>query len=371
MENSLEKNIEVINVQPVEDITLLDLPLEEQEKVRAYAQNIDVKNAAAVLQYGSSAQQKLTVFADEALQSVRTKDTGVVGETLVNLVGQLQGFSADSGKKGILGFFYKGASQIQALKTRYDNTSVSVEKVAGVLDNHRYQLLEDIKMLDRLYEQNLGFYRQLCFYILSGKEKIADLRENDYVALHTKAEETGDPADAQAVSDLSEAIDRFEKKVYDLELTRQVSLQMAPQIRLLQNNDSMMADKIHSALVNTLPLWKSQMVLALGLENARAAVAAQTAVTDATNRMLLQNAEVLKQGTIDTARASNRGIVDLDTLEKTNQALIDSLTEVQDIQRTGREQRAAAEGRLRQMEDALKQKLLEMRDRPYTSEKTT
>ena len=366
MENRLE-SVDVINVHMPEDITLLDLPKEEQTKVRAVAQQIDVKNAAEVLQYGSTAQEKLTVFADTALQSVRTKDTGVVGETLVDMVGQLQGFGGDGGKKGIFGFLNKSAGQIQALKARFDKTSVSVEKVATILTDHRYTLLKDIAMLDRLYEENVAYYNELCMYILSGKEKIGELRETDYVELHKKAEETGDPADAQAVSDLAEAIDRFEKKIYDLELTRQVSLQMAPQIRLLQNNDSLMADKIHSALVNTLPLWKSQMVLALGLENSRAAIEAQTAVADATNKMLLQNAEVLKQGTIETAKASNRGVVDLETLEQTNQALIDSLTEVQNIQRTGREQRAAAEGRLRQMEDSLKQKLLEMRDRPLPS----
>lgn len=370
MEKGLEKTVDVINVHMPEDITLLDLPLEEQEKVREYAQKIDVKNASEVLQYGSTAQQKLTVFADTALQNVRAKDTGVVGDTLVDLVGQLQGFGAEGGKKGLFGLFSKGANQIQTMKARFDKTSVSVEKVAATLEDHRVNLLKDIAMLDRLYDENVAYYRQLCFYILSGKEKIGDLRDNDYVALHKKAEESGDPADAQAVSDLSEAIDRFEKKIHDLELTRQVSLQMAPQIRLLQNNDSLMADKIHSALVNTLPLWKSQMVLALGLENSRAAIEAQTAVTEATNRMLRQNAEVLKQGTIETAKAANRGIVDIETLEQTNQALIDSLTEVENIQRTGREQRAAAEGKLRQMEDALKQKLMEMRDRPFTSAQT-
>lgn len=370
MEFGLEKigeNVDVMKVQLPEDITLLDLPKEEQEKVREYAQKIDVTNAAEVLQYGAGAQQKLTVFADTALQNVRAKDTGVVGETLTDLVMQLQGFGSDGGKKGIFGLFNKGVNQVQAMKARYDKTSVSVEKVAATLEDHRISLLKDIAMLDRLYDENVAYYRQLCFYILSGKEKIAELRDKDYPETRRKAEESGDPADAQAASDLSEAINRFEMKIHDLELTRQISIQMAPQIRLLQNNDSLMADKIHSALVNTLPLWKSQMVLALGLENSRAAIAAQTAVTDATNKMLRQNAEVLKQGTIETAKAANRGIVDIETLETTNQALIDSLSEVENIQRIGREQRASAEAKLRQMEDALKAKLLEMRDRPYTS----
>ena len=218
-------------------------------------------------------------------------------------------------------------------------------------------------MLDRLYDENVAYYRQLCFYIVAGKEKIQAMREGELVQLNEKAASTGDPADAQVASDMAAAIDRFEKKIHDLELTRQISIQMAPQIRLLQNNDSLMADKIHSALVNTLPLWKSQMVLALGLENSRAAIEAQRAVTDATNRMLLQNAETLKQGTVETARAAERGVVDIETLAQTNQRLIESLTEVETIQREGRAQRAQAETRLREMEDQLKQKLLEMRDR--------
>ena len=360
------ENVDIVNVHMPQDITLAQLSQEDQQKVQEYAEKIDVTNAAEVLQYGATAQQKLTVFADTALQNVRTKDTGVVGDTLVELVGQLEGFG-ETDKKGIFGFLKKGANQVNAMKTRFDKTSVSVEKVASVLEDHRVTLLKDIAMLDRLYDENVAYYRQLCVYILSGKEKIASLRENELQQVHDKAIETGDPADAQAASDLAEAIDRFEKKVHDLELTRQISIQMAPQIRLLQNNDSLMADKIHSALVNTLPLWKSQMVLALGLENSRAAIQAQSAVTDATNRMLKENAQVLKMGTVETAKAANRGIVDIETLEQTNAALIESLSEVENIQRSGREQRAMAEVKLREMEDALKQKLLEMRDRPFTS----
>lgn len=368
MEMDQVKIAQALNVQLPQDITLMDLPKEDQEKVRQYAQTINVSNAAEVLQYGATAQQKLTVFADTALQNVRAKDTGVVGDTLVDLVAQLQGFSEPGDKKnGIFGLFKKGVNQVNSLKVRFDKTSVSVEKVASTLEDHRVNLLKDIAMLNRLYDENVAYYRQLCFYIVSGKEKIAELRENELPKVHQHAIDTGDPADAQAASDLAEAIDRFEKKIHDLELTRQISIQMAPQIRLLQNNDALMADKIHSALVNTLPLWKSQMVLALGLENSRAAIEAQTAVTDATNRMLRQNAELLKQGTIETAKAANRGIVDIETLEQTNQALIESLSEVENIQRVGREQRALAEVKLREMENALKRKLLEMRDRPFTS----
>lgn len=361
------ESVDVLKTKTPQDITLTDLPAEEQQKIRAFAEKIDVTNAAEVLQFGSAAQQKLTVFADTALASARAKDTGVAGETLANLVAQLQGFGDSGEKKGVFGFLKKGVNQAASLKARYDKVSVSVDQVAGTLEDHRVKLLKDIAMLDRLYEENVDYYRQLCFYIVAAKEKIEKIRTQELPALHEKAIASGDPADAQAASDLGASLDRFEKKVYDLELTRQISVQMAPQIRLLQNNDALMADKIHSALVNTLPLWKSQMVLALGLEHSRQAIAAQQAVTDATNRMLRENAEVLKQGTIETAKATERGIVDIETLTVTNQALIDTLTEVQTISNTGRQQRAAAEVKLREMEDQLRQKLLEVRDASNTS----
>ncbi|MDL2319115.1 toxic anion resistance protein [Eubacteriales bacterium OttesenSCG-928-A19] len=357
--------VDVLEIKQPEDITLTSLSEKDQAAVRAYADKIDVTNTSEVLQYGSTAQQKMTVFADTALESVRTKDTGAVGETLADLVAQLQGFSVDSSeKKGFLGLFRKASQSVATMKARYDKVSVSVDQVANTLEDQRVGLLKDIAMLDRLYDENIEYYRQLCFYIVAGKEKIESLRANDVPKLREKATQSGDPVDAQALNDMEAAIDRFEKKVYDLELTRQISIQMAPQIRLLQNNDSLMADKIHSAMVNTLPLWKSQMVLALGLENSRAAIAAQQAVTDATNKMLKQNAETLKQGTIETAKANERGIVDIETLVETNQKLIESLTEVDTIQREGREQRAAAEQKLRAMEDELKNKLMEIRDRP-------
>ncbi len=362
---NMQGAVDVLEIKTPKDITLVDLPEKDQAAVKEYAGKINVTNAAEVLQYGAAAQQKLTVFADTALASVKTKDTGAAGEALSGLVAQLQGFSADGGeKKGIFGLFSKGKAQIATMKARFDKVSTSVDQVADTLTDHRQGLLKDIAMLDRLYDENVDYYRQLCFYIVAGKEKIEGLRANELPALNAKALETGDPADAQVASDMAAAIDRFEKKIFDLELTRQISIQMAPQIRLLQNNDSLMADKIHSALVNTLPLWKSQMVLALGLENSRQAIAAQQAVTDATNKMLRQNAEALKQGTIETARATERGIVDIETLTATNQALIESLTEVASIQREGRAQRMAAEQKLREMEDQLKQKLLEVRDRP-------
>ena len=349
-------------VKMPEDITLGQLSEKDQQAVRDYAEKIDVSNASEVLQYGAAAQQKLTVFADTALSNARTKDTGAVGETLAGLVAQLQGFGPEQEKKGIFGFLKKTGNQIATMKARYDKVSVSVDEVANTLEDHRISLLKDIAMFDRLYEENAEYYRQLCFYIIAGKEKIESLRANDLEAVRAKAAETGDPADAQAANDLAAAIDRFEKKVHDLELTRQISIQMAPQIRLLQNNDSLLADKIHSALVNTLPLWKSQMVLALGLENSRSALKASQAVSDATNRMLRQNAEQLKQGTIATAREAERSIVDIETLVATNQSLIETLTEVENIQNEGRAKRAEAETKLQEMENQLKQKLLSVRD---------
>lgn len=363
MENNAVETLDAQStaVKMPEDITLGQLSEKDQQAVRDYAEKIDVSNASEVLQYGSAAQQKLTVFADTALANARTKDTGVVGDTLAGLVAQLQGFAPAEEKKGFLGLFKRTGNQLATMKARYDKVSVSVDEVANSLEDHRISLLKDIAMFDRLYEENAEYYRQLCFYIIAGKEKIEALRTNDLEAARAKAAETGDPADAQAANDLAAAIDRFEKKVYDLELTRQISIQMAPQIRLLQNNDSLLADKIHSALVNTLPLWKSQMVLALGLENSRSALKASQAVSDATNQMLRQNAEQLKQGTIATAREAERSIVDIETLVATNQSLIETLTEVENIQTEGRAKRAEAENKLQEMEDQLKEKLLSVR----------
>ena len=363
MENNAVETLDAQStaVTMPEDITLGQLSEKDQQAVRDYAEKIDVSTASEVLQYGSAAQQKLTVFADTALANARTKDTGVVGDTLAGLVAQLQGFAPAEEKKGFLGLFKRTGNQLATMKARYDKVSVSVDEVANNLEDHRISLLKDIAMFDRLYEENAEYYRQLCFYIIAGKEKIEALRTNDLEAARAKAAETGDPADAQAANDLAAAIDRFEKKVYDLELTRQISIQMAPQIRLLQNNDSLLADKIHSALVNTLPLWKSQMVLALGLENSRSALKASQAVSDATNQMLRQNAEQLKQGTIATAREAERSIVDIETLVATNQSLIETLTEVENIQTEGRAKRAEAENKLQEMEDQLKEKLLSVR----------
>ncbi|MDR2505428.1 MAG: toxic anion resistance protein [Oscillospiraceae bacterium] len=354
---------DVLEFKAPEDLTLTKLAPEDQQKVREYAGKINVLNASETLQFGATAQQKLSVFADTALANVKNKDAGVVGQTLTDLVGQLQGFAPDTGKKsGILGLFKKTSNSIQNLKTRYDKVENSVSKVADNLTDHRLQMLRDIAMLDRLYNENVEYYKQLCFYIVAGREKIETLRGVDMPEAQKKAEQSGEPVDAQKANDLSNAIDRFEKKVYDLELTRQISIQMAPQIRLVQNNDALMAEKIHSTLVNTLPLWKSQMVLALGLANSQAALEAQRYVTDATNKMLRDNAQALKIGTIETAKESQRGIVDIETLVETNQALIDSLSEVANIQAEGRAKRIAAERQLLQLETELKNKLLEQRN---------
>ncbi|MDR1570112.1 MAG: toxic anion resistance protein [Oscillospiraceae bacterium] len=357
------KSTDVLEIKSPEDLTLTKLSPKDQQTVREYAAKIDVRNAAEVLQFGAQAQQKLTVFADTALANVRNKDAGVVGQTLTELVGQLQGFAPDTKPRGgLAGIFHRATNQIQSLKARYEKVEISVGKVADTLEDHRLQMLRDIAMLDRLYDENVEYYKQLCFFIVAGRDKLDTLRAVDLPEARRKAQESGDPSEAQRANDLDNAIDRFEKKVYDLELTRQISIQMAPQIRLVQNNDALMAEKIHSTLVNTLPLWKSQMVLALGLENSRAALEAQRYVTDATNKMLRENAAALKQGTIETARESQRGVVDIETLVETNQALIDSLSEVANIQADGRAKRQAAEKQLVQLEDQLKQKLLQARD---------
>jgi len=356
------RGTDVLEFKAPEDLTLTKLAPEDQTKVREYASKINVLNATETLQFGATAQQKLAVFADSALSNVKNKDAGQVGQTLTDLVGQLQGFSPDSGKKsGILGIFKKTSNQIQNLKLKYEKVSVSVTKVSDTLEDHRVQMLRDIALLDRLYNENVDYYKQLCFYIVAGREKIDTLRNVDLPEAQRKAQESGEPVDAQRANDLSNAIDRFEKKVYDLELTRQISIQMAPQIRLVQNNDALMAEKIHSTLVNTLPLWKSQMVLALGLQNSKAALEAQRFVTDATNKMLRENAQALKMGTIETAKESQRGIVDIETLVETNQALIDTLSEVANIQAEGRAKRIAAEKQLLLLEHDLKQKLLDQR----------
>ena len=335
---------------------------EEQKQIDEFAQKIDITDTNLVFQYGAACQQNIASFSDSALQNVRTKDLGEVGDIIGGLVTELKGFTIEEEEpRGILGFFKKSANQIEQLKARYDKAEVNVNKICNTLEDHQVQLLKDISMLDQMYELNLRYFKELSMYIAAGKQRLKQVRETDLAQAYAKAQASGLPEDAQAAKDLSEKCDRFEKKLYDLELTRNISIQMAPQIRLLQNNDSLMAEKIQSSLVNTIPLWKSQMVLALGLANAESAMRAQRAVTDVTNELLRKNAERLRTGTLETARESERGIVDIETIKATNETLISTLDEVMTIQQQGREKRRNAEAELATIEGELREKLLETR----------
>lgn len=336
---------------------------EEQKLVSAFAQKIDLTDTNQVLQFGAGAQKKIADFSGSALANVRTKDMGEVGGMLTDLVTELKGLEIKpEEKKGLFGFLKKTNNQISALKTKYDKVEVNVDKITTTLENHQIQLMKDIAMLDKMYEQNLNYFKEVSMYILAGKERLESAKQNELRLAREKAQLTGLPEDAQAANDLANQCNRFEKKLHDLELTRMISIQMGPQVRLIQNNDSLMAEKIQSSLVNTIPLWKSQMVLALGLAHSQQALEAQRSVTDMTNQMLRKNAEMLKMGTIETAKESERGIVDIETLQQTNQALISTLEEVRRIQSEGAQKRRAAEVELGRIEGELKQKLLELRD---------
>lgn len=336
---------------------------EEQKMVSAFAQKIDLTDTNQVLQYGAGAQKKIADFSGSALSNVRTKDMGEVGGMLTDLVTELKGLDIKpEEKKGLFGFLKKTNNQISALKTKYDKVEVNVDKITSTLENHQIQLMKDIAMLDKMYEQNLNYFKEVSMYILAGKERLEIVQQNDLRLAREKAQLTGLPEDAQAANDLANQCNRFEKKLHDLELTRMISIQMGPQVRLIQNNDSLMAEKIQSSLVNTIPLWKSQMVLALGLAHSQQALEAQRGVTDMTNQMLRKNAEMLKLGTIETAKESERGIVDIETLQHTNQALITTLEEVRRIQTEGAQKRRTAEAELGRIEGELKQKLLQLRD---------
>lgn len=340
-----------------------DTPLspEERKMVNDFAEKIDITNSQMVLQYGAASQKKLSDFSETALSRVKTKDMGETGELITNLISELQGFDATTEQpKGIFGFFKKTSNSIEQLKTRYDSADKNVERIKAQLEDHQVTLMKDITMLDKMYELNLVYFKELTMYILAGKKKLAEVRANDLKAAQEKAQRTQLPEDAQAARDLADLCDRFEKKLYDLELTRNVSIQMGPQIRLIQSNDTMMAEKIQTSIVNTIPLWKSQMVLALGLAHSQQAIEAQRAVTDMTNELLKKNAATLKQGTIAAAKESERGIVDIETLQQTNRSLIETLDEVVKIQNEGREKRAAAETELGRIEGELKAKLLEI-----------
>ena len=331
----------------------------ERKAIDDFIQKVDVTNPDHVLLFGADAQKKIADFSQSALDAVKTQDTGEVGNMLVNLVSELKGFQKDTEEpKGLAKLFAKGEDKITRMKARYSKVSANVDNIAGSLENYQTQLLKDIAMFDRLYDQNNDYFHQLTLYIIAGEKKLQQVRETELKALQEKAAQTGDAMDAQRANDLAAQCDRFEKKLYDLKLTRQVAIQMAPQIRLLQNNDSLLVERIQSTLSNTLPLWKSQMVLALGLHHSQQALQAQTAVTDMTNELLRKNAEALKIGTIQTAKEAERGIIDIETLAQTNQDLIDTINEVMTIQSEGRAKRMKAEKQLYNMEAELKKKLL-------------
>ena len=336
---------------------------EEQKVVHDFAQKIDITNPNLSLEYGAGAQKNVADFSDAALNAVRTKDLGEVGEMIGSLVVELKGFDVDEEeKKGLFGLFKKTGNKIEALKAKYDKANVNVDKISHQLEDHQRVLMKDVVVLDQMYDRNLDYYKQLTMYILAGKEKLAQEQSTTLVELRQTAERTGLAEDAQKANDFDAMCQRFEKKLHDLELTRMISIQMGPQIRLLQNNDTLMSEKIQTSLVNTIPLWKSQMVLALGMNHSAQAMEAQKAVTDMTNELLKKNADKLKMATVETAKESERSIVDIETLQHTNQQLISTLDEVLQIQTEGRQKRVAAEAELRKIEGQLKQKLLETRN---------
>ncbi len=336
------------------------LTQEEREQVDAFAQQIDLRNSGAVLHYGVGTQKKLADFSERALNNVRTKDMGEVGNMIASLVTELKSFDAEEESKGFLGFLKKGENKMSMMRTKYNKVETNVNQIVKVLENHQIQLMKDIDVLDRMYEMNLMYFKELTMYILAGKKKLQQVRTQELTQLQQKAQRSGLPEDAQAARDLADLCDRFEKKLYDLELTRTVSVQTAPQIRMVQNADTLMAEKIQSTIVNTIPLWKSQMVIAIGVEHSAQAARAQREVTDMTNALLRKNADALKMATVESAKESERGIVDLETLKHTNETLITTLDEVMKIQSEGREKRRAAEAELTDMENQLKQKMLEV-----------
>ena len=349
--------------EAVEAAETLEDSLTEAEKVQvaAFAKTIDLSNPDHVMLYGAEAQKKVSSFADSVLASVRTDDTGDVGDMLTSLIANLKDFNtAGDRPKGIRGWFFSAKKQMASIQARYDTVSANVERIAADLEGHQVQLLKDVAMFNRLYDMNLEYFHELTLYIVAGEQRLREVRETELKALQEAAAASGDAMDAQKANDLAAQCDRFEKKLYDLKLTRQISMQMAPQIRLLQNNNSLLVERIQSTLVNTLPLWKNQMVLALGLHHSQQAMKAQQAVTNMTNDLLKKNAETLHMGTIETAKESERGIIDIETLVATNQSLIDTINEVSRIQQEGREKRAAAEKTLADMEKNLKEKLLTM-----------
>lgn len=334
----------------------------EQKAVLDFAEKIDLSNSGVVLQYGAAAQKNIANFSESTLNAVRTKDMGELGDMVSDLVAQLKGFSAEEEeKKGFLGMFKKASNNLQNMKIKYDKAEANVDKIAEQLEQHQVVLMKDVALLDQMYEKNLEYFKQLSMYILAGEKKLADERATTLQELYAKAQASGLPEDAQAANDYAALCDRFEKKLYDLKLTRQISIQMGPQIRMIQNNDNVMVEKIQTTLMNTIPLWKNQMVLALGIAHSNEAAQAQRQVNDITNALLKQNSEKLHMASVETAKEAERGIVDIETLKKTNAELIQTLDDVMKIQSEGREKRIAAEAEMAKMENDLKGKLLEIR----------
>lgn len=337
-----------------------DLSPEDAAQVEKYMSQIDIKDSQLVLQYGAAAQKNVADFSEGALASVKTKDMGEIGSMLTGVVTELKGFSVEEEKGGFLGLFKKGGNQLASLKAKYDKAEVNVNKICKAMEGHQQVLLKDVAMLDKMYDENLDYFKQLSLYIIAGKKKLDEAKKVELPRLLAKAEESGLQEDSQEARDYASMVERFEKKIYDLELTRNISMQMAPQIRLIQSNDTIMAEKIQSTLVNTIPLWKSQMVIAIGLEHSQDAAKAQREVTDMTNELLKKNAEALKTATIESAKESERGIVDIETLTATNQMLIETFDEVMQIQADGRAKRQAAEAELGRIETEMKDKILEI-----------
>ena len=351
-------------VADAKEVLEQQLTPEEMKMVDDFAAQIDITDSSTIMTYGAATQQKMADFSNRALDNVRTKDMGEVGELLTGVVAELKGFNGEE-EKGIKGFFKKQANKVEMMKSKYDKTEVNINKIVGALQDHETRLMKDAATLDKMYDMNLTYYKELSMYIIAGKKKLEEAENKILPELRAKAQMSGLAEDAQAAKDYEDMCDRFSKKLTDLELTRTIAMQTAPQIRMIQSNDIMMVDKIRSTVVNTIPLWKSQMVIALGIHNATEAAKAQRAVTDVTNQMLLKNAEALKIATIETEKESQRGIVDLETLNKTNQNLISTFDEVMKIQAEGREKRKQAEQEMARMETELKNKLMEVRDRKY------
>lgn len=361
-EITAKKPEELVEEQAVPEMALTP---EEQKMVDDFAAQIDLTNTQAVLQFGAGSQKKIADFSETALSNVRTKDMGEVGQLLTDVVAQLKDFDAEE-EKGFFGFFKKSGDRLSSLKAKYDKAEVNIGKICDAMENHQVVLLKDVAVLDKLYQLNLNYFKELSMYILAGKKKLAQARNEELPKLLEKAQKSGLPEDTQAAKDYAAICERFEKKIYDLELTRAISLQMAPQIRLIQSNDIAMSEKIQSTLVNTIPLWKSQMVIAIGLDHATDAAKAQRAVSDMTNELLKKNAEALKVASVETAKESERGIVDIETLKTTNQTLMTTLDEVMKIQEEGRARRQSAEEDLQKIENEMRAKLLEMSKTSHT-----